>query len=215
MITEVEADDAAVTGRGWRALFEDRYGDGSAARLKSMLEQPCVTFARIAAEFGVTRECVRQWHQRLLPNAPSGHQRQQLCREHQMKRRLLEDALFLRFYRHIRSSVQRRRVTLIPSRAGFRKRAVRIDGWTVALRRARRCAIAVPDNGRMRYTLAIGEASADFIYYELSPAEYLFVPRDALPTGGTTLFDARDTTYRRFMNTLAALPPPESPQPFL
>jgi hypothetical protein len=215
MITEVEADDAAVTGRGWRALFEDRYGAGSAARLKSMLEQPCVTFARIAAEFGVTRECVRQWHQRLLPNAPRGHQRQQLCREHQMKRRLLEDELFLRFYRHIRSSVQRRRVTLIPSRTGFRKRAVRIDGWTVALRRARRNAIAVPGDGKMRYTLAPGEASADFIYYELSSAEYLFVPRDALPTGGTALFDAGDTTYRRFMNTLAALPPRASSQPFL
>jgi hypothetical protein len=215
MITEVEADDAAVTARGWRALFEDRYGDGSAARLKAMLEQPCVTFARIAAEFGVTRECVRQWHQRLLPNAPSGHQRQQLCREHQMKRRLLEDELFLRFYRHIRSSVQRRRITLIPSRTGFRKRAVRIDGWTVALRRARRCSIAVPGDGRMRYTLALGGASADFIYYELSSTEYLFVPRDTLPTGGTTLFDAGDTPYQRFMNTLAALPPQASSQPFL
>ena len=60
------------------------------------------------------------------------------------------------------SSVQRRRVTLIPSRYGFRKRAVRIDGWTVALRRARRSAIAVPGDGRMRYMLAIGGASADF-----------------------------------------------------
>ena len=124
---------AAVAGRGWRALFEDRYGDGSAERLKSMLEQPCVTFARIAAEFGVTRECVRLWHQRLLPDAPRGHQRQQLCREHQMKRRLLEDALFLRFYRHVRSSVPQQRVTLIPSRDGFRKRTVSIDGRTIAL----------------------------------------------------------------------------------
>ena len=138
MITEVQADDALVTGRGWRALFDDRYGDGSAERLKSMLEQPCITFARIAAEFGVTRECVRLWHQRLLPDAPRGHQRQQLCREHQMKRRLLEDALFLRFYRRIRSSVPQQRVTLIPSRDGFRKRTVRIDGRTIALRRARR-----------------------------------------------------------------------------
>ena len=47
-----------------------------------------------------------------------------------MKRRLLEDALFLRFYRHIRSSVPQQRVTLIPSRDGFRKRTVRIDGRT-------------------------------------------------------------------------------------
>lgn len=69
--------------RAWSVLFEDRYGVGSGQRLIAMLEQPCVTFARVAEEFGVTRECVRQWHQRWLPGAPSGHRRQQLCREHQ------------------------------------------------------------------------------------------------------------------------------------
>jgi len=32
----------------------------------------------------------------------------------------IEDALFLRCYRHIRSAVPQQRVTLIPSRDGFR-----------------------------------------------------------------------------------------------
>ncbi len=127
----------SATHRAWSLLFEDRYGVGSARRLMARLERPCVTFARIAEEFGVTRECVRQWHQRLLPDAPSGHRRQQLCREHQMKRRLLQDGLFLGFYRRMRSSVPGQRVTLIPSRNGFRKRTVRIGGHTVSLRRAR------------------------------------------------------------------------------
>ena len=202
MITEVQAEDALVPGRGWRALFDDRYGDGSAERLKSMLEQPCVTFARIAAEFGVTRECVRKWHQRLLPDAPRGHQRQQLCREHQMKRRLLEDALFLRFYRHIRSSVPQQRVTLIPSRDGFRKRTVRIDGRTIALRRARRASRS--STGRV-HTLASGGPGADFLYYELSAEEYLLVPREHLPAGPVMFVDTEGSTYQRFKNTVAAL----------
>ena len=202
MITEVQADDALVTGRGWRALFDDRYGDGSAERLKSMLEQPCITFARIAAEFGVTRECVRLWHQRLCPDAPRGHQRQQLCREHQMKRRLLEDALFLRFYRRIRSSVPQQRVTLIPSRDGFRKRTVRIDGRTIALRRARRASRS--STGRV-YTLASAPAGADLLYYELSAEDYLLVPRECLSAGAVTYVDTDASTYRKFKNTLTAL----------
>jgi hypothetical protein len=201
MITEVYTDSAGDTGRPWRALFEERYGAGSAERLTTMLEQPCVTFARIASEFGVTRECVRLWHQRLLPDAPTGHQRQQLCREHQMKRRLLEDALFLRFYRHIRSSVPQQRVTLIPSRDGFRKRTVRIDGRTIALRRARRRG----SNGGSVYTLTNPAATADLLYYELSAEEYLLVPREQLPTGAVTYADTEASTYRRFKNTLAAL----------
>ena len=207
MITEVHTDEASVTGRGWRALFEERYGGGSAQRLISMLEQPCVTFASIAGEFGVTRECVRLWHQRLLPEAPRGHERQQLCREHQRKRRLLEDALFLRFYRHIRSSVPQQRVTLIPSRDGFRKRTVRIDGRTIALRRARRNGGSRPLNGGTVYTLTSGAAAADLLYYELSSEDYLLVPREHLPVGAVTYVDSDASAYRRFKNTVAALFP--------
>ena len=43
-------------------LFEDRYGLGARDRLLSPLQQPCITFAEIADQFGVTRECVGQWH---------------------------------------------------------------------------------------------------------------------------------------------------------
>ena len=205
MITEVHTDEATVTGRGWRALFEERYGAGSAERLVAVLEQPCVTFARIASEFGVTRECVRLWHQRLLPDAPTGHQRQQLCREHQMKRRLLEDTLFLRFYRHIRSSVPQQRITLISSRHGFRKRAVRIDGRTIVLRRARRNSGSTPRGRGVVYALASAPAGADLLYYELSAEDYLLVPRECLSVGAVTYVDTDASTYRKFKNTLTAL----------
>ena len=189
----------------WRGLFEDRYGAGSAERLMAMLERPCVTFARIAAEFGVTRECVRQWHQRLLPGAPRGHARQQLCREHQLKRRLLQDGLFLGFYRRLRSSVPGQRVTLIPSRAGYRKRTVRIDGHTVALRRARRQKFPPRDSGGIVYSLAAGEPDADFVYYELAGGEFLLLPRQILQARPATFVDTGYSRYHHFKNTLAAL----------
>ena len=190
--------------RAWRDLFEDRYGAGSVERLMALLERPCVTFARIAAEFGVTRECVRQWHQRLLPDAPRGHQRQQLCREHQLKRKLLQDGLFLGFYRRLRSSVPDQRVTLIPSRAGYRKRTVRVDGRTVALRRARRHKFPIRDGGTI-YTLAAGESEAEFVYYELAEGEFLLVPRQILAAQPATFVDTGRSAYHRFKNTLAAL----------
>ena len=191
--------------RAWRDLFEDRYGAGSAERLTVMLERPCVTFARIAAEFGVTRECVRQWHQRLLPDAPRGHERQQLCREHQLKRKLLEDALFLGFYRRLRSSVPEQRVTLIPSRAGYRKRTVRIGGRIVALRRARRHTSPLRHGGGIAYTLAAGESDADFVYYELVGGEFLLVPRHILQAQPATFIDTGRSMFHPFKNTLAGL----------
>ena len=211
--------ESSSAHRAWSVLFEDRYGVGSARRLMAMLEQPCVTFARIAAEFGVTRECVRQWHQRVLPGAPSGHRRQQLCREYQMKRQLLQDPLFLGFYRRIRSSVPGQRVTLIRSRAGFRKRTVRIGEHTVLLRRARRSRSRSHEWGHSVYTLATGEMGVDFVYYEISSDEYLLVPRTLLSARSTTFVDTRASAYRPFKNTLAALDPyaagpsPEDVQP--
>ena len=48
----------------WMNLFEDRYGTGSYQRLMGMFDRPCVTFAEIAGQFGVSRERVRQWHRR-------------------------------------------------------------------------------------------------------------------------------------------------------
>jgi transposase-like protein len=186
-------------------LFEDRYGPGSLKRLLELLGQPCATFAHIAGEFGVTRECVRQWHQRLLPDAPAGHERQRLCRELQHKRRLLQDALFLGFYRRVRAQVPSQRVTLIPSREGFRRRTVRIGGRTVVLRRARRSGLSPRWGGGVEYALLAGNTEADFIYYELSTAEYLFVPRKLLPAHRTLFLDTDGSAFHRFKNTMAAL----------
>ena len=118
-------------------LFEDRYGLGARDRLLALLQQPCITFAEIADQFGVTRECVRQWHQRLLPGAPTGHERQRLCRQYQRKRELFKDELFAGFYRRFRAQVPSRRLALIPARDGFRRRTVRLDRHVIALKRAR------------------------------------------------------------------------------
>ena len=124
-----------------------------------------------------------------------------------MKRQLLRDPLFLGFYRRIRASVPAQRVTLIPSRNGFRKRTVRIGGHTVSLRRARRNKTSSREKGSPVYALATGEASADFVYYELASGDYLLMPRALLHARSTIFVDGGTSPYRRFKNTLAALGP--------
>ena len=53
------------------------------------------------------------------------------------KRRLFADDLFAGFYRRIRAAFPGQRVRLIPSRGGFLKRYLHVDGHLVALKRAR------------------------------------------------------------------------------
>jgi hypothetical protein len=187
-------------------LFEDRYGTGSHARVIALLRQPCVTFAEIAHRFGVTRECVRQWHQRLLPDAPSGHARQRLCRLSQRKHQLLADQLFKAFYHRVRADRAGGRVALVPARDGFRKRTVRVDGHVILLKKAR----TFPTGSRARtepaYTLTNSSSPADFIYFELTESDYLFVPRSILADRATTFVDTERSKYHRFKNTFAALP---------
>jgi predicted DNA-binding protein YlxM (UPF0122 family) len=183
-------------------LFEDRYGAGAQARLLELLRQPCVSFAEIADQFGVTRECVRQWHQRLLPGAPTGHERQRLCRQYQRKREIFKDELFAGFYRRFRAQVPSRRLALIPARAGFRRRTVRLDRHVIALKRAR--ASAGVETGAS-YRLVNGVGDADFVYYELNDRDYLFLPRPALDGRAVMFVDAAGATYRQFKNTFGAL----------
>ena len=182
-------------------LFEDRYGAGAQQRLLALLQQPCVTFAEIADQFGVTRECVRQWHQRLLPDAPTGHERQRLCRQYQRKRELFKDELFAGFYRRFRAQVPSHRIGLIPARDGFRRRAVRLDRHVIALKRARASA-ASPGAS---YRLVNGVGNADFVYYELNERDYLFLPRPVLNEGAATFVDAAGASFHQFKNTFGAL----------
>ncbi len=185
-------------------LFDDRYGEGAHAALLELLRRPCVSFAAIATRYGVTRECVRRWHLRLLPEAPTGHARQQLCRQQREKRRLLGDALFNGFYRHVRTYLPEQRLTLIPARDGYRKRTVRLDGHVVALKRARLTA-AGRAHEEPAYFLASGNPRAAFIYFELSDSDFLLVPRTQLPARATTFLDITASKYRKFKNTFESL----------
>ena len=195
----------------WLATFEDRYGAGSYERLLTFFGKPCVTYAEIAAHYGVTRERVRQWHTQLLPDAPRGHQRQRLCVVYQQKRRLLKDPLFRSFYQHARASHPAGGIELIPTRDGFRRRLARIGGLTVALKTARRQAPAdTGDNGhwgrndKTAYTLTNCSRPVDFVYYQLTTTDYLLVPRTAIPAERTTFLDTPVSKYQRFRNTFAA-----------
>jgi hypothetical protein len=190
----------------WLAIFEDRYGIGSYRRLLALFGRPCVTFAEIAARFGVTRERVRQWHLQLLPDAPRGHARQRLCVVYNQKRLLLTDSLFRSFYQHARPYFAPGRIQLIPTRDGFRRRSVRLDGRTVAIMSARQHARLRQQPGHVAYILTRSSRLVDFVYYRLTQADYLLLPASAVPAERTTFLDIATSKYRRFKNTFEALP---------
>lgn len=162
-------------------LFDDRYGAGSYRTLLNLLNQPCVTFADIATRYGVTRERVRQWHRDLLPEAPSGHERQRLCALHQQRKRLFQDPLFRVFFSHARPHFTAGRIEPIRSRQGYRTRSVLIDKHLVALR----------DGDPRRY-----RGSAEFVYVKLAHDQFVFGPAAAITDGAA---------LATFRNSFAAL----------
>jgi hypothetical protein len=159
-----------------------------------------VTFAAIAQEFGVTRERVRQWHLEFLPDAPRGHARQRLCRVQQQKRKLLQDALFRRFYRDARLHFGPHRLALVPARDGFRRRLVQLDGRTIAIRAGRPAAAASAGAWKLH-----GAQRADFIYYRLGDEGFLVVPSRALPRGRTMFWPDASPELAGYRDTFRAV----------
>jgi hypothetical protein len=189
----------------WVRSFNDRYGADAYHRLLGALEKPCVSYAETAALFGVTRERVRQWHLLLMPDAPRGHERRRLCRSYHQKRRLLTDPLFRAFVRAARPSFPSQSIGPIPARDGYRKRTVRLAAHTVVLKQAAR---AHQRDGAqtqaMAYALTSSRGTANFIFYQLSGENYLFVPKAMIPLAGTTFQDTAASKYQQFKNTFRA-----------
>ena len=177
--------------RGWAAQFDGRYGEGASERLLADLRQPCVSFAEVAVTFGVTRECVRQWHRTLMPDAPTGHARQRLCAQYQRRRRLFQDPLFRAFFRHAREQFAPGRVAPIPGKDGYRTRTVLIDKYPVALR---------DGQSIVRY-----RGAADFIYVRVDAGDFLFLPSTAIPATGLLLSSRALVGYHQYRNSFAAL----------
>lgn len=197
-----DTNSGAAADVRWRAIFEDRYGPDGFERLRKMFGQPCVTFAAIAEQFGVTRERVRQWHLRLLPDAPRGHERQRLCLLSRRKRRLFEDALFRSFYVNVRRHVEPGHLGLVRSPSGFLKHVVHIHGKVVLIREAGQ---ASRRRLQAAYAMRVGHTPCDFIYYRISEQDFLFVPRKALPRAGTHFIDNGRSKYLPFKNSFSAV----------
>jgi len=192
-------------------LFDDRYGLGAQERLLAMLRQPCHTFARIAEEFGVTRECVRQWHKRLLPDAPTGHERQRQCRQLRHRRRLSKDPLIIGFHRRIRAQFPHVRVTLVPSHDGYRSRSVRVNDRLVGLTSATWLESTDAQPG---FVLTYATWTVDYVYCELGETAFLFLPREALPRRTTRLDEALSLDeYRNTFGAFASGTAPSADQP--
>jgi hypothetical protein len=185
--------------RPWEQLFDDRYGEGAFRRLTGMLDQPCLTFATIGAEFGVTRERVRQWHGQLHPDAAGGHERKRRCVMWQRRRAIVLDPLFRAFYRHARAHYRPDRFALIPTRAGFVRRAVVVDGQPIAIRSARM------KGDRSAFVIYACARPAAFVYYQLPDDAFLFLPRSAVPSREAVYRPHRTPTLDRYRNTFASL----------
>jgi hypothetical protein len=192
-------------GAAWVQSFNDRYGSDAYHALLQAFEKPCVSYAEMAVRFGVTRERVRQWHLLLLPDAPRGHERRRLCRSYQQKRRLLTDPLFRAFVRAARPSFPSLAIGPIPARDGFRKRTVRLAAQTVVLKQAPRAHQREGSQTRaIAYALTSSRGGADFIFYQLSGEDFLFVPKTLIPLAGTTFLDSSVSKYQQFKNTFRA-----------
>jgi hypothetical protein len=206
----VSTADPVRPDAAWVQSFNDRYGADAYRTLIDSLEKPCVSYAEAAAQFGVTRERVRQWHLLLMPDAPRGHERRRLCRSYHQKRRLLTDPLFRAFVRAARPSFPSQSIGPIPARDGFRKRTVRLDAQTVVLKQAARAHQREGSQIRtLAYALTSSRGDADFIFYQLSGEDYLFVPKTLIPLAGTTFLDTSASKYQQFKNTFRAATSPQ------
>lgn len=186
------------------AAFDDRYGRDAHARLLERLARPCVSFAEIAGEFGVSRERVRQWRLQWAPEASTGLERRRRCLATRRRRQLLEHPSFRSFYQEVRRQVPAHRLGLVASQSGFRKRIVRIDNRVAVLTAGRPVARAAADQAAT-YALPPVPAHAAFVYVRLGAGDYLFVPAHALPARGTTFVDTPASKYQRFRRTFAAI----------
>jgi hypothetical protein len=184
--------------------FDERYGAGAHERAVRLLSQPCVSFASIAGIFGVTRECVRQWHRTLLPEAPTGRERQRLCRERRQRQALLRDRTFAAFYRHAQPVLAQFGLGLVPTcTTGYRKRLIRLGDSLVFLKAAR--ASRRSGDTAAEYVLTPYRGPADFIYYRLSDDDFLLVPRREVPASGTSFVDGPSSRYQPYRNSFDVL----------
>jgi transposase-like protein len=186
------------------AAFEDRYGRNAHARLLERLARPGVSFAAIAAEFGVSRERVRQWRLQWAPQGPTGRERRRQSLAARRRRQLLEHPPFRSFYQEVRRHLPAHRLGLVASQSGFRKRVVRIDDRVAALTAGRPVTRAGADQAPT-YALPPVPAHAAFVYVQLGAGDYLFLPAHALPARGTTFVDTPRSKYQRFRRTFAAI----------
>lgn len=190
---QTDTEGAAAAAARRLALFEERYGGGAFERLTSLLHRPCVTFAEIAQQFGVTRERVRQWHRAFLPDAPTGLARRRACARLQQRRRLFADPIFRAFFRHLRPFVGSGQLSPIRSRTGYRTRAVLVNGRVVALKdSARTRVLRRPD-------------AAEFIFLRLGDQAFALLPAAAIPVAGVRVSAGLPPSLMPFVNTFEAL----------
>lgn len=189
-------------------LWDDRYGVGSFQRMLALLERPCISFARIASEFGVSRERVRQWQLQYRPGSPTGQERRRLCQELKARRKMFADEVFAAFYQRARAQLRRAQFGLLESASGFRTRAIRLDRHVVGLCDGR--GVDGASAGRSRDVWMLNAPDAAFFFVLLDAGHFVFVHREAASSVFRSLAadEAGDrvlATYRDTFNALAVV----------
>lgn len=183
--------------------FDERYGPGAYLRLQAALANPDRSFADIAVEFGVTRERVRQWRNLWAPEIPTGRRRRLIAHQRARRRRALRSPLVRAFITHARPHLTLDRITLLPTRYGFRTQRIRVDGREVALRDVW-ASLARTSDAAVTCRLA-GVRGAAFVYVRLPADAYLLLPASALAAHGARFVDEPSHRFQRYVNTFRAL----------
>lgn len=195
-----------MTREAWAAAFDRRYGEGAFARLCDRLEHPGHSFSRIAIDYGVTRERVRQWHRLLMPDAPTGRQRRRLWLRERSRRELFRDELFRAFYEHARRHLPAEAIRPIPTVDGYSRVRALVLQREVALRRAtarpgRRDASQV-------FRITTPAPPVRYVYVLVPGGTFFFLPRDILPRHGAAFRDTDASKYARYRNSFDAVKQP-------
>ncbi len=200
----IAVEDGAVR----REKFDAKYGRGSYEKLLQAFAKPCLSYKEIGHEFEKTKECVRQWHDKIFPDkAGTGHERMRLCATSNYRKELFGNELFRAFYKTARRYVSSGDIEFIQKkRSGLKTRSARINCKNILLRKASKYKPGefYSDGAAYRLYTRRNNNNTDFVFYLLDNNSFLLVPSDELPEIRTIFIDSEVSKYHRFKNNFDA-----------
>ena len=191
----------------WARRFDRRYGRGAADRIQIMYDT--MSYADIGREFGISEELARRIRFNLHPEERrEGYNRRRARATSNAQREAYEGDSIETFYKAARKLFGPGEIELVRrdgERIRFRKKAVKLAGRRVVIKRAFHHTALEQKLGGTIYTLRDASEESDYIFYILAGDNYLFVPASTMPRS-TDFTDSKASKYYRFKNNFSALP---------